>query len=314
MKLVVSGSRSINDYEFVKNAILDVVSTYSITKLLHGAARGVDILADKAAKELGIEVEKYPAEWKKYGRSAGLRRNRVMAEKADLLLAIWDGFSPGTSGMIQVMRTLNKSVIVKMHMRFNVWDYLGKADAICVTTNGYVTRKGKAVMGRGIAKQAVILFEGIDYKLGSLLRKHGNHVQIIETCKSTNILSFPVKPEKVKYATDKVVKHALDKYKNNDIVPGYYARADIEIIRRSCAELEKLIKEKNWKEVYLPLPGSGAGELSKEESLEILKSAGLLELVRVVDRAGIITHPFFQLTESKHYIRSTLKRLKKRRR
>ena len=34
----------------------------------------------------------------------------------------------------------------------NILDYIGRPDAICITTNGFVTSKGNGVMGMGIAK------------------------------------------------------------------------------------------------------------------------------------------------------------------
>ena len=38
--------------------------------------------------------------WDKYGKSAGHRRNAIMADNADILLAFWDHKSKGTRGMI----------------------------------------------------------------------------------------------------------------------------------------------------------------------------------------------------------------------
>lgn len=36
----------------------------------------------------------------------------------------------------------------------NIWDHLGTA-IICITTNGHLTKKGEAVLGRGCAWQDV---------------------------------------------------------------------------------------------------------------------------------------------------------------
>lgn len=49
----------------------------------------------------GIPIERYPADWTKYGRGAGPLRNREMAEKADAALVIWDGVSRGSKSMIR---------------------------------------------------------------------------------------------------------------------------------------------------------------------------------------------------------------------
>lgn len=63
--------------------------------------------ADKFALQwregtLGIELDPYPADWDRHGRSAGPRRNQEMAETSDCLLAFWDGKSKGTRNMIQL--------------------------------------------------------------------------------------------------------------------------------------------------------------------------------------------------------------------
>jgi hypothetical protein len=50
----------------------------------------------------------FPPDWKKYGKSAGYRRNKEMAEVADALVAFWDGKSKGTANMIDLMRKAGK--------------------------------------------------------------------------------------------------------------------------------------------------------------------------------------------------------------
>ena len=64
------------------------------------------------AKRMGIPCEVYPADWRKYGKKAGMVRNAEMAEVADELVAIWDGRSRGTAAMIRMMRRRKKSVAV----------------------------------------------------------------------------------------------------------------------------------------------------------------------------------------------------------
>ena len=52
------------------------------------------------------------AEWKKWGRRAGYRRNVQMAQHADALIAIWDGKSPGTRHMIETANAHGLAVFV----------------------------------------------------------------------------------------------------------------------------------------------------------------------------------------------------------
>lgn len=71
-----------------------------ITTVVSGAAKGVDAMGERWADENDIEIARYPAEWKTHKRAAGPIRNRKMAENADRLIALWNGSSKGTGGMI----------------------------------------------------------------------------------------------------------------------------------------------------------------------------------------------------------------------
>ena len=51
------------------------------------------MLGERYAKENGYSIDRYPAEWKEYGKKAGIMRNAVMADNADALIAYWDGIS-----------------------------------------------------------------------------------------------------------------------------------------------------------------------------------------------------------------------------
>lgn len=77
-----------------------------------GCPTGIDRIAEQYAQERGISCTVICADWDKYGRAAGPIRNRQMAERADQLLAIWDGKSRGTGNMIQTMQELGKPVTI----------------------------------------------------------------------------------------------------------------------------------------------------------------------------------------------------------
>lgn len=103
MKVIIAGSRDITDYKLVWDAVAE--APFTMTEIVSGAARGVDQLAIRYAKEHGIRCKEFPVskkEWDTIGKGAGHVRNRKMAEYADALIAIWDGSSPGTKGMIDI--------------------------------------------------------------------------------------------------------------------------------------------------------------------------------------------------------------------
>ena len=54
--------------------------------------------------ENGWEVLSFPADWDKYGKAAGYKRNDEMARNADALIAFWDGKSRGTRHMIDLAK------------------------------------------------------------------------------------------------------------------------------------------------------------------------------------------------------------------
>lgn len=110
MRTIIAGTRDIVDYDVLKRVVDEV--PWTITRVLNGGARGVDLLGVIWATENNIPVDNYPANWKAYGRSAGPMRNAQMAMNADCLIAIWDGKSAGTKNMIEIARRAGLEVVV----------------------------------------------------------------------------------------------------------------------------------------------------------------------------------------------------------
>lgn len=112
MKLAVIGSRTFNDYPRLKMS-LDVYNTlYPITLIVSGGARGTDSLAERYAEEKGIPMQIFPAQWNKYGRSAGYKRNRDIIMACDKVYAFWDMKSTGTGNSIELAKKLGKPVSI----------------------------------------------------------------------------------------------------------------------------------------------------------------------------------------------------------
>ncbi len=116
-RIVVAGCRDFCDYSLAKEYIEECLSEISENNtfiFVSGACRGADMLGEQYAKEHGFEIERYPAQWDLYGRSAGPIRNKKMAEVSDLVICFWDGQSRGTRAMIKYAEQLGKTVKVKM--------------------------------------------------------------------------------------------------------------------------------------------------------------------------------------------------------
>ena len=75
-------------------------SGFAITHVLSGGTRGVDLAGEAWAAAHAVPVTVLPAEWDKWGRSAGYRRNEALVAQADALIACWDSRSPGTAHVI----------------------------------------------------------------------------------------------------------------------------------------------------------------------------------------------------------------------
>ncbi len=105
-KVIIAGGRYFNDYELMKEKVSNILSTITDLEIIiiSGTANGADKLGERFAKEHGYTVEQYPAQWDKYGKSAGYKRNEQMAKLADASICFWDGKSRGTKHMIDLSK------------------------------------------------------------------------------------------------------------------------------------------------------------------------------------------------------------------
>ena len=95
-KVAIVGSRNFRSKEAVFNFVSGLPGD---AEIVSGGAKGPDSWAVEAAGGRAVTV--YPAEWEKWGRSAGFRRNQLIVDHCDELFAFWDGLSRGTLDSIQ---------------------------------------------------------------------------------------------------------------------------------------------------------------------------------------------------------------------
>ena len=94
MKIAVIGSR---------NLVVTDLQRYlpsGVTEIVSGGARGIDTCARAYALAHNLKLTEFLPEYKKYGRSAPLRRNLQIIDYADAVIAFWDGQSRGTKYVI----------------------------------------------------------------------------------------------------------------------------------------------------------------------------------------------------------------------
>lgn len=120
MRVLVCGSRDWYDLGaiFRRLSLLSSDST-----VIHGAASktlegigeaSADMLADISARNLGLQVERYPADWS-LGRRAGLERNLVMLDtNPDLVIAFQRNRSRGTQHTID--QAARRGIEVEVHL------------------------------------------------------------------------------------------------------------------------------------------------------------------------------------------------------
>ena len=109
---IIAGSRNGVSYDDVLKAMEECPWTSEISEVVSGKARGVDTMGEQWAKENNVPIKEFPADWKKWGKSAGHIRNREMGDYADALVAVWDGSSRGTKHMIDYAKDKGLKVFV----------------------------------------------------------------------------------------------------------------------------------------------------------------------------------------------------------
>lgn len=114
-RVIISGSRTFRNYEMLECTMDHLLQNVTDDiQIVCGKARGADALGEMYANDRGYDVRYFPADWEGLGKSAGFRRNELMADNADALVAFWNGKSNGTKHMIQVAKQKKLKVRVKL--------------------------------------------------------------------------------------------------------------------------------------------------------------------------------------------------------
>jgi len=111
MCVLVCGGRNFGDLSLLRTTLDRIHAEHPIAVIIHGGARGADVLARFSAVSNGIEVKVFHADWEKFGRAAGPIRNQQMIDegKPDLVVA-FDG-GAGTADMVR--RAVKAGIVVR---------------------------------------------------------------------------------------------------------------------------------------------------------------------------------------------------------
>lgn len=109
-KVIIAGGRNFDNYELLVNKSTFFLQDKENIEIISGTANGADNLGENYAKLMGYGVKRFPANWTLFGKSAGYRRNKEMAEYADALIVFWDGKSKGSKHMIDLAKKMNLKI------------------------------------------------------------------------------------------------------------------------------------------------------------------------------------------------------------
>lgn len=116
VRVAIIGSRGFNDPRLVASTMNSVLEKFEVTEVVSGGARGADTLGEQWAKAHGIPTRVFLADWDRFGKSAGFRRNHDIIAGCDLCVAFWDGASRGTAHSLGLAREAGKRILV---VRYN---------------------------------------------------------------------------------------------------------------------------------------------------------------------------------------------------
>lgn len=109
-KIAVIGSRNYSDYEFFKKRLIYLISNIKedITFVSGGAKSGADFLIKKYCLVEDYKLIEHLPDYERYsGRLAPLKRNSLIVDEADMMVAFWNGLSTGTAYTVKLAQKKN---------------------------------------------------------------------------------------------------------------------------------------------------------------------------------------------------------------
>lgn len=118
IKIGIVGYRNFKDenkFNLIMKKVMKIItkdkSDYKIT-VISGGASGTDTLAYNWAKKNKYTTKIHEADWKKFGKSAGPKRNTLIVRDSDYLIAFLHPDSVGTRDSIKKAEEKNIQVFI----------------------------------------------------------------------------------------------------------------------------------------------------------------------------------------------------------
>ncbi len=118
MKVLVCGSRNWVEESIIKYALRKLLydNEPEEIEVIHGDCRGADRLAGKIAKELGMRVTKFPANWKEHGRAAGpIRNQQMLDEDPDIVIGFHEHVFDSKGTIDMLIKSTKKGVKIILY-------------------------------------------------------------------------------------------------------------------------------------------------------------------------------------------------------
>lgn len=117
MILAIVGGRKYSDQEQFDKTMAEFTAEHGAPEaIVSGGANGADKMAREYANKHGIRLIEHIPEWEKFGRSAGFKRNKLIIDDCDRVIAFWDGESKGTKSSIDLAKKSNKIAKIVLYV------------------------------------------------------------------------------------------------------------------------------------------------------------------------------------------------------
>lgn len=117
-KVIIAGSREFDNYDMLKEKC-DKILSRKVNEgeeivIVSGTARGADTLGEKYAEERGYKIERYPANWDKYGKRAGYLRNKKMAEVSNACIVFLNPKAENKGSKMMISIATEEKLLIRV--------------------------------------------------------------------------------------------------------------------------------------------------------------------------------------------------------